>query len=72
MFKGGGDGVQVDLNLIKLEAKKELARREFFYFCHLMAPDFYKEDRDFLKDLCNELQDFYYSNDDVLVVNLPP
>ena len=71
MFKGGG-GVQIDLNLIKLEAKKELARREFFYFCHLMAPDFYKEDRDFLKDLCNEMQNFYYSKDDVLVINLPP
>jgi len=64
--------VQVDLNLIKLEAKKELARREFFYFCNLMAPNFYKEDREYLKKLCNEMQDFYYSNDDVLVVNLPP
>lgn len=69
--KGGGE-VQVDLNLIKLEAKKELARREFFYFCNLMAPNFYKEDREYLKKLCNEMQDFYYSNDDVLVVNLPP
>ena len=64
--------MQVDLNLIKLEAKKELARREFFYFCNLLAPDFYKEDREYLIELCNEMQDFYYSNDDVLVVNLPP
>ena len=62
----------IDMNLIKLEAKKELARREFFYFCTLLAPDFYKEDREYLIKLCNEMQDFYYSNDDVLVVNLPP
>ena len=64
--------MQVDLNLIKLEAKKELARREFFYFCNVLAPDFYKEDREYLIELCNEMQDFYYSNDDALVVNLPP
>ncbi|CEN84186.1 phage protein [[Clostridium] sordellii] len=57
---------------IKLEAKKELARREFFYFCNAMAPDFYQEDRDYLVELCNEMQDFYYSNDDILLINMPP
>lgn len=62
----------IDMELIKLEAKKELARREFFYFCNLLAPDFYKEDRKHLVELCNEMQDFYYSNDDVLVINVPP
>lgn len=62
----------IDMELIKLEAKKELARREFFYFCNLLAPDFYKEDREYLKTLCDELQDFYFSNDDVLIINIPP
>ena len=62
----------IDIELIKLEAKKELARREFFYFCNLLAPDFYKEDREYLRTLCDELQDFYFSKDDVLIVNLPP
>lgn len=62
----------VDIELIKLEAKKELARREFFYFCNLMAPDFYKEDRDYLKELCDDFQSFYESTDDVMVVNVPP
>ena len=38
----------MDKNLIMLEAKKELARREFFYFCHLTAPLFYKPEREFL------------------------
>ena len=57
---------------IKQQAKIELARREFFYFCHVLNPKFYKKDRQFLKDMCNELQDFYFSNDDVLVLNVPP
>lgn len=62
----------MDKETIKKYAKIELARREFFYFCHLMAPDFYKEDRQFLVDLCQEMQDFYYSDDDVLIINMPP
>lgn len=62
----------IDKSLIKKYAKVELARREFFYFCNLMAPDFYKPDRKYLKVLCEELQDFYYSNDDVLIINMPP
>lgn len=62
----------MDREKIKLEAKKELARREFFYFCNAMAPDFYQEDRDYLVELCNEMQDFYYSNDDILLINMPP
>ncbi len=54
-------------------ARIELARRDFFYYCNLKAADFYKEDREFLKELCFELQDFYESdNDEVLIVNLPP
>lgn len=58
--------------LIKLEAKKELARREFFFYCNLMAPNFYKRNRKYLVEICNDLQSFYESDDDVLIVNLPP
>lgn len=54
------------------QARLELARRDFFEYCKLTAPDFYKEDRLFLKDMCNQLQDFYESNDQILVINLPP
>ena len=50
----------------------ELARREFFSFAQITAPDFYKDDRQYLRDLCHELQDFYESDDDILIVNLPP
>lgn len=62
----------VDLETIKRYAKIELARREFFYFCQAMAPDFYRDDRAFLGELCGEMQDFYESDDDILVINLPP
>lgn len=55
-----------------LPAKIELARREFFYYCHLKAPDFYKKDRPFLKALCDELQVFIESEEQVCVVNEPP
>ncbi|MBK3494089.1 hypothetical protein JFL43_04300 [Viridibacillus sp. YIM B01967] len=48
-----------ELNQLKMMAKMELANCEFFYFCHLLAPDFYADDRQYLIDLCNEMQDFY-------------
>ena len=53
-------------------AQCELARREFFFYCHLKAPDFYKEERKYLIDLCNAFQDFVQSDDEVMVVNEPP
>lgn len=61
-----------DLEKIKQMAKIELASREFFYFCHLLAPDFYATDREYLIDLCDDMQDFYESDDDVLIINVPP
>ena len=54
------------------QAKLELARRDFWEYCKLTAPDFYTESRPFLKDMCYQLQNFYYSDEKVLVINLPP
>ena len=52
---------------------QELARRDFFSFCQVSTPSFYKSDRDYLIDLTNEFQAFYEKdNHDVLVVNVPP
>ncbi|MFC6324031.1 phage terminase large subunit [Companilactobacillus baiquanensis] len=59
-------------DLIERGAKIELARRHFFDFCHLRMPDFYKADRKYLVDLCNDLEEFLSSDDQVLVVNEPP
>ncbi len=58
--------------LIKRGAKIELARREFFYYCNLKAPDFYRPERTHLVTLCNELQSFLESDEKVFIGNLPP
>ena len=58
---------------IKRQAKRELARREFFYFCNLMASDFYKPERRYLVELCEALQSFYEDEKaKVLIINEPP
>lgn len=58
---------------VAIEAKKELARRYFWDYCKLKASDFYEEGRYFLKDLCNQLQDFYQnSNEKIMVIDMPP
>ena len=62
----------MDSRLIKLGARIELARRDFFAYCNLKAPDFYKSDRKYLVDLCNSFQDFIQSDDEVMIVNEPP
>lgn len=62
----------MDKKLVKLGAQIELARREFFSYCQLKAPDFYKSDRKFLVRLCSEFQEFLTSDETVMIVNLPP
>ena len=57
---------------LRKQARLELARRDFFEYCKLTAPDFYKDDRLFLKNMCYELQDFYESENRICVINLPP
>lgn len=62
----------IDKKLISIGAKIRLARRDFFYYCKLKAPTFYKEDREYIVKLCKEMQDFYESDEDVLIINMPP
>lgn len=63
----------VKQHIVIRQAKLELARRDFFYYCHLTAPSFYKPERQFLVDLCGEFQGFIENDDDdVLVINIPP
>ncbi len=58
---------------LKLEAKKELSRREFWQYCKFTSPDFYSEDRAFLKDLAEKLQWFVEeAEEQFMVVNMPP
>lgn len=50
------------------------ARRDFWSFCCLLYPEFYKENRPYLKDLCQTLQAFYEDriNKQILIINMPP
>lgn len=58
---------------IILEAQKELSRRDFWEYCKFTSPDFYREDRAFLKDMATKLQWFVEeAEEQILVVNLPP
>lgn len=57
---------------IRQQASIELARREFFFYCKLTAPDFYKDNRKYLIEMCKELQGFLTSDIDILVITEPP
>ena len=50
----------------------ELARRRLWWYCKLMAGDFYTDDREYLRHVCDTLQDFYESDDRILVMCMPP
>ena len=63
----------MDRTVIRQQARFELARRDFFYYCQLMASDFYKPDRTYLKQLCDSFQGFMSDDEhNVLVVNIGP
>lgn len=57
---------------VQLQAKLELCRRDFWTFCKTLAPDFYMEGRDYLKEFCYALQEFYETDERVLIINMPP
>ena len=58
---------------VRQEARKELARRYFYDYCKYRYPQLYKEDRDFLRILCEGIQAFTEQNKKrFLIVNIPP
>lgn len=58
---------------VRLEAKKELARRFFWDFEKLLYPDLFTDDRKLLKNIADTLQDFIEnSSKHYLVLSLPP
>lgn len=61
------------MDKIAIGAKIELSKRFFFDYCNLMMPKFYKRDRKYLIEVCNEFQSFLNDDEhDVLVLNMPP
>lgn len=63
----------MNIEQIRHFAKMELARREFWEYCKFTSPDFYTEERHFLKDLAERLQWFIEeAEEQIMVVNMPP
>lgn len=63
----------MDRELVRHYARLELARRDFWEYCKFISPDFYSEDRVFLKDMAQKLQWFIEEADEqIMVVNVPP
>ena len=63
---------EAQYNEVRYQARLELCRRDFWEFCKTLAPDFYMEGRDYLKEFCKALQEFYESDERVLIINMPP
>lgn len=58
---------------VRLEAKKELARRYFWDFEKLLYPELFTEERGLLKDMAETLQSFMENSDKhYLVMSVPP
>ena len=63
----------IELPETQAELELQLARLDFYNFCKLMMPKFYKDERDYLYELCEKLQDFIEKSDKhYLIINLPP
>jgi predicted phage terminase large subunit-like protein len=65
--------------LVKLDAagerllRLELARRSFWEYCKLMLPVQYKDDRPWLKKMCDSMQAFWEQDTNkFMVINAPP
>lgn len=63
----------MDKAAIRRQAQLTLAKRDFFYYCQLMARDFYKPERIYLKQLCDSFQNFMTDDEhNVLIINIGP
>ena len=60
------------MNDIKQQARIELAKRNFFRYCNLMTPKFYKPNRQYLIDLCDDMEAFKDDDNDIMIINVPP
>ncbi|HHA7653753.1 TPA: phage terminase large subunit [Streptococcus pneumoniae] len=63
----------MDKAAIRRQAQLTLAKRDFFYYCQLMAGKFYKPERIYLKQLCDSFQNFMSDDEhNVLIINIGP
>ena len=58
---------------VRHQAKLELARRSIWEYSKLRHPNFYKEDREYLKTMCEEIQNFIEQEEKkILLLNVAP
>ena len=58
---------------VREQARIELARRHLYDYCKLTNPNFYKQERVYLKEMCESIEKFLNQNvKKFLVINLPP
>ena len=60
------------LDILERRVINRKAWWSFWTYAKTMAPDFYTEDKAYLRDLCEQLQEFWSSPERVMVVNMPP
>lgn len=61
------------LEYIRKQARCELSRRFFWDYCQNMSPDFYRNDRPYLKDICEQIQAFTEQDvERILLLDMPP
>jgi len=63
---------QARLTAAQNRAKIFMARLSFWEYCKLMFPQHYSDDRPHLRQMCDELQSFVESDDNVMIINAPP
>ena len=61
-----------ELKQLKREKLLREARDDFFSYCQLRVPDLYKNDRTYLKELCRDFEEFMSSDEEIMLLNLPP
>lgn len=62
-----------EIKALKQECYCELARGDFWTFCKLMDPQFFKESRRYQKRLAHKLQNFYEDKEKkILLINMGP
>lgn len=61
------------LEYIRKQARCELSRRFFWDYCQTISPDFYRDDRAYLKDICEQIQAFTEQDvERILLLDMPP
>lgn len=63
----------IDKTDVLIKAKITMARRSLFWFQNFFYPRFYKPSRKYLRDMCDDIQDFVeHDTRRILIVNVPP